>query len=69
MEAIKAGDRVRFQADLTNGGTASWTAVVVRVVDGIASVRHPRSARTFPFTPVPENALYRYRVETLRRAR
>lgn len=66
---ITPGDRVTFQANLSNGGTARWTATVIRVVDGIASVRHPRSARSFPFSPVPADALYRYHVDTLRKAR
>jgi hypothetical protein len=69
MTTITAGTRVRFQASLSDGGQAKWTAIVVRVSDGIASVRHPKSARKFPFSPVPADALYRYRVGTLRAAR
>ena len=50
----------RFEAVLSNGGTARWTAEVVKIENGIAFVRHPQRARTFPFSPVPANALYRY---------
>jgi hypothetical protein len=50
----------RFRTTLSNGGTATWTAEVVRLDHGIALVRHPKRARTLPFSPVPANALYRY---------
>lgn len=62
---VKANDRVRFQAALSNGGIATWTAVVVKVVDGVAYVRHPERARRIPFSPVPSNALYKYHAEKL----
>lgn len=58
---VKAGDRVRFEAPTSNGGTASWTARVVKIDDnGVAFVRHPERARTMPFSPVPEKGLYKY---------
>lgn len=65
--AIKKGSRVRFWATLSNGGTATWTAQVVAVTDdGIALVRHPERARTFPFSPVQEVGLYRYEAAKLK---
>jgi len=64
---VRAGDRVRFTASLSNGGYATWYAKVVAVVGGIAKVRHPQQARTFPFSPVPARALYLYRAESLER--
>jgi hypothetical protein len=67
--SLRVGSRVRFQASLSNGGTARWMAVVVRIKDGVASVRHPQQARCFPFSPVPEDALYRYPVSALKEAR
>ena len=65
---VNVNDRVRFEAPLSNGGTVRWTAVVVKVVDGIAYVRHPERARTFPFSPVPAKALYKYFASKLEKA-
>jgi len=63
---LVVGDRVRFTQSLSNGGTATWTAVVVRLkANGLASVRHPARVRTIPFSPVPAPALYLYRVSDL----
>lgn len=57
--------RARFTATLSNGGIATWTATVVRIENGIAFVRHPRRARTMPFSPVPAHALYKYAASKL----
>lgn len=57
--------RARFQAPLSNGGTARWTAEVLRIADGIAYVRHPRRARSFPFSPVAAPGVYKYRAADL----
>ncbi len=57
---VKQNDRAKFQTTLSNGGTATWTAQVVKVENGIAFVRHPEQARRIPFSPVPEKALYKY---------
>jgi len=66
---VKPGTKVRFSASLSNGGTALWTSVVVRVDrSGIASVRHPKQARAIPFSPVPTKALYLYRASDLARS-
>jgi hypothetical protein len=62
---IIAGSRVRFFADYVDGSTIRWTATVVKVVDGIAFVRHPSRARNFAFSPVRTPGLYKYRVEQL----
>ena len=58
--SVQAGDKVRFSAPLSNGGTARWTATVVRVENGVAFVRHPSAARNMPFSPVPVQGLYKY---------
>ena len=54
-----------FTAPLSNGGTARWRAEVVRITDGIAYVRHPEHARRFPFSPVAQPGLYKYRADCL----
>jgi len=68
-DKIAAGDRVRFQAVLSNGSFATWSAVVVRVDGAVALVRHPARARSFPFSPVKAPGLYRYLAANLTPAR
>ena len=65
VRKIVAGSKVRFEAPLSNGATVQWTAVVVKIEDGVAFVRHPKQARAFPFSPVAQPGLYKYRVEKL----
>ena len=64
---IEVGASVRFEASHSDGSIVRWTAVVVKVVDGIAYVRHPERARAFKFSPVKQPGLYKYHVEKLAR--
>ena len=65
MAKLASGTKVRFTAPLSNGGRATWTATVIKIVDDVAYVRHPQRARTIPFSPVPLDALYKYSVDKL----
>ncbi len=63
--SINTGDRVRFQTTASNGATVRFVSRVIKVVDGVAYVRHPEAARAMPFSPCPERGLYKYAVEKL----
>ena len=67
MGTVRVGSRVRFESMLSNGGSARWTAVVVKVEDGIAWVRHPERAR-FSFSPVSAAGLYKYATSILEKS-
>ena len=56
----------RFEAPASNGSTVRWTAEVVKIVDGVAYVRHPQAARNFPFSPVKAPGLYKYAANKLK---
>lgn len=60
MGKHKVGDFVKFSHPLSNGGTVTWNAEVVKATDTTFTVRHPERARHIPFSPVKAAGLYKY---------
>jgi hypothetical protein len=47
MGTVKSGDKIKFEAFMADGSTATWTAIVIRVIGHVTLVCHPESARAF----------------------